>query len=239
MTNGAVYDFLRDCQTIIEISFVLDSQLFFFYTFPSNSKIKQVFREDTMGRTNTIHLAHRETTFPCVLNFANIRLYAFVTLFVAMDVAIPWLCHYIHPLAGPTFLPMFFFILLAGLLFGWRAGLLVGILTPLVNYGISGMPFLERLPMIVIEASFYGLSAGLIRERFRLNVFWSLLGAMVIGRLAVTLALLIMHWSGDSNSPSIVWQAIKQGWPGIALQLILLPTISTALEKLSAFGHHE
>ncbi|MDO9528529.1 MAG: ECF transporter S component [Syntrophales bacterium] len=193
-----------------------------------------------MGRTRTIHLAHREAAFPCVLKFANFRLYAFVTLFVAMDVAIPWLCHCIHPLAGPTFLPMFFFILLAGLLFGWRAGIMVGILTPLVSYGFSGMPFLERLPTIVIEASFYGLSAGLFRERFKLNVFWSLLGAMVVGRLAAALALLIMHWSGDSNSPVLVWQAIKQGWPGIAIQLVFLPTISIVLEKISSTsGHHE
>jgi len=193
-----------------------------------------------MGRTLTIHLAHGEAAFPYVLKFADVRLYAFVTLFVAMDVAVPWLCHTIHPLAGPIFLPMFFFILLAGLLFGWRAGLLVGILTPLVSYGISGMPFLERLPTIVIEASFYGLSAGLFRERFKLNVFWSLLGAMVIGRLAAALALLIMHWSGDSNSPVLVWQAIKQGWPGIAIQLVFLPTISIVLEKFSSTsGHHE
>jgi len=199
-----------------------------------------VFREDTMGRTHTFHLSPGEKTYPFVLNFADVRLYAFVTIFVAMDVAIPWLCHFIHPLAGPIFLPMFFFILLAGLLFGWRAGLLVGILTPLVSYGISGMPFLERLPTIVIEASFYGLSAGLFREQFKLNVFWSLLGAMVIGRLTAALALLIMHWSGDSNSPVLVWQAIKQGWPGIALQLVFLPTISIVLEKFYLkSGHHE
>ena len=193
-----------------------------------------------MGRTHILHLSPGEKAYPCVLKFADVRLYAFVTLFVAMDVAIPWLCHYIHPLAGPIFLPMFFFILLAGLLFGWRAGLLVGILTPLVSYGISGMPFLERLPIIVIEASFYGLSAGLFRERFKLNVFWSLLGAVVVGRLTSALALLIMHWSGDSNSPVLVWQAIKQGWPGIAIQLVFLPTISIVLEKLSSTSrHHE
>lgn len=192
-----------------------------------------------MGSTHTLHLSQGEKAYPRVLKFADVRLYAFVTLFVAMDVTIPWLCHSIHPLAGPIFLPMFFFILLAGLLFGWRAGLLVGILTPLISYGISGMPLLERLPIIVIEASLYGLSAGLLRERLKLNVFFSLLGAMVVGRLVVALALLIMHWSGDSNSPSIVWQSIKLGWPGIALQLVFLPTISTVLEKRSTLGHHE
>jgi uncharacterized membrane protein len=183
-----------------------------------------------MGRTDIVHLSSREAVFPHVLKFTNLRLYAFVVLFVAMDVAIPWFCHYVHPLAGPTFLPMFFFILLAGLLFGWRAGLLVGILTPLVSYGISGMPFLERLPRIVIEASFYGLSAGLLRERFKLNILWSLLGAIIIGRFAVVLALLIIYW-GNVNPLVVIWQAAKQGWPGIVIQLAFLPLISTVLER--------
>ena len=116
---------------------------------------------------------------------------------------------------------------------------MVGILTPLVSYGISGMPFLERLPRIVIEASFYGLSVGLLREQFKLNVLWSLLGAIIIGRFAVVLALLIMHWGG-ANPLVVVWQAAKQGWPGIVIQLAFLPLISTVLERFfSTSGHYD
>jgi len=182
---------------------------------------------------NTALISTRTPVFPYVLRFTNLRLYAFVTLFVALDVAIPWFCHWIHPLAGPMFLPMFFFILLAGLLFGWRAGLLVGTLTPLISYGISGMPLLPLLPGILAEAVFYGLVAGLLRERFKVNVFWSLVGAMIAGRFAGGLAVLIVYWSA-ANPFASIWEAAKLGWPGIVIQLTLLPLISAELERLFA-----
>ena len=103
---------------------------------------------------NTLQISADELVFPRVLKFSDFRLYTYVGIFVALDVAIPWLCHIIHPLTGPMFLPMFFFVLLAGVLFGWRAGVLVGLLTPLVSYGISGMPLPQVLPRIITEAAF-------------------------------------------------------------------------------------
>jgi hypothetical protein len=92
--------------------------------------------------------------FPKVLVYTDIRSYAFTAIFVALAVATPWVFHHFY-LAGPTFLPMHIFVLLAGLLFGWRAGLIVGLFTPLVSYGVSGMPVLTLLPQIVVELSFY------------------------------------------------------------------------------------
>lgn len=160
--------------------------------------------------------------FPCVLKFADMRLYVFVVAFVALDVAVPWACHYLSPLAGATFLPMFFFTLLAGLLSGWRAGLLVGFLTPLISFGVSGMPVLPVLPQIVIETSVFGLAAGLLYGRLRLNIVGSVLGAIVAGYLALGLAVLALH-SGQVNPILWVWQAVQQGAPGIAIQLVGLP----------------
>jgi len=182
-----------------------------------------------MNNLDAEQVLPKTSAFPLILRFTDVRLYAFTTGFVVLSVAIPWACHQIHPLTGPTFLPMFFFILPAGLLFGWRAGLVVGFLTPLVSYGISGMPFLWRLPQIVIEACVFGLAAGLLRERFRLNVIWSLLGAMVIGRLALGLAVLAIHL-GEVNPLIWVWQVTQQGWPGIAIQLVFLPVIVRILD---------
>jgi len=183
-----------------------------------------------MSNSTAQQIAPRVVTFPYALKFTDTRLYIFVSVFVALDVAVPWACHLIHPLAGATFLPMFFFTLLASLLFGWRAGLMVGFLTPLISYGLSGMPLLWRLPQIVIENSILGLSAGFLRERFKLNIIWSLLGAMVLGRLALALAILAIHF-GEVNPLSWVWQTIQQGWPGIAIQLVCLPLIVLGLDS--------
>ena len=81
------------------------------------------------------------------LEFKDVRLYIFSAAFISLDVLVPWLTHHFGGVqAGSIFLPMFFFILLAGLLGGWRAGLLVGLFTPLASFGVCGMPLLPVLP---------------------------------------------------------------------------------------------
>jgi hypothetical protein len=169
--------------------------------------------------------------FPIVLKYTDIRSYVFTFVFVLLDVLVPWVCHQFH-LAGPTFLPMHIFVLLAGLLFGWRAGLIVGFLTPLASYAVSGLPVLRILPQIVVELSTYGLVVGIIREKFNLRPIWSLIGAMISGRLALGLTVLSIYLIvGEVYSPlgvaanplSVVWAVINQGWPGIVIQLALIP----------------
>ena len=169
--------------------------------------------------------------FPMVLKYTDIRTFAFVFVFVSLSVLVPWAFHHFH-LGGPTFLPMHIFVLAAGLLFGWRAGLIVGLLTPLASNVISGMPVLQILPQIVVELSAYGLVAGILREKLHLRVIWSLLGAMIGGRLALFLAVLITYpILGESYSlleveasPLLsLWSVIRQGWPGIVIQLVSIP----------------
>jgi len=180
--------------------------------------------------------------FPMVLKYTNIRSYVFTFVFVLLSVLVPWAFHQFH-LAGPTFLPMHIFVLVAGLLFGWRAGLIVGLLTPLASNVISGMPVLRILPQIVVELSAYGLVAGILREKLNLRVIWSLLGAMIGGRLALFLAVLITYLIlGESYSPLGVetspilslWSTIRQGWLGIVIQLVAIPTAIWLAVKFAA-----
>ena len=98
----------------------------------------------------------RSQPFPVILKYTEIRSYIFTTGFVLLNVAVPWIFHQFH-LAGPTFLPMHIFVLMAGLLFGWRTGLIVGLLSPLASYATSGMPVLRILPQIVMLIPFYFL----------------------------------------------------------------------------------
>lgn len=164
------------------------------------------------------------------LKFSDARLYVFASAFMALDVLIPWVCHYVHPLAGLTFLPMHIFVILAGLLFGWRAGLLVGLFTPLISFGVSGMPVLAILPRITVELSAYGLAAGFLRGKLNLRILWALIGTMVIGRLALGLAVLLFSW-GEANPLLYVWSVIEQGWPGMLIQLIIIPPLARVLSN--------
>jgi uncharacterized membrane protein len=175
------------------------------------------------------------------LKFKDIGSYLVTGVFIVLAVLVPWIFHQFH-LAGATFLPMHIFVLIAGLLFGWRAGLLVGLFTPMVSYFISGMPALNILPQVVIEVSAYGFIAGILRERYNLRTIWSLLGAMIGGRLILLLAISLAYViSGQSYSPlgqetgplASIWSTVQQGWPGIAIQLALIPAVVWLAEKFN------
>lgn len=184
----------------------------------------------------------RPQPFPIILKYTDVRSYIFTGVFVLLSVAVPLVFHQFH-LAGPTYLPMHIFVLVAGLLFGWRAGLIVGFFTPLASYAVSGMPMLPVLPQIIIELSIYGLTAGILREKFNLRLIWSLLGAMVAGRLALCLVVLVIYLIAgkvygplglEANPFLVVWSVIKQGWPGIVIQLASIPAGIWLVGKLAA-----
>lgn len=73
---------------------------------------------------------------PIVLKFTDVRSYIIAAVFILLDVLVPRLFHSFH-LAGATYLLMHIFVLMAGLLFGWCAGLIVGLLTPISSYAVS------------------------------------------------------------------------------------------------------
>jgi len=169
---------------------------------------------------------------PLSLRLADVRTYLIIAAFVVLSVLIPWAFHR-FPAAGPTYLPMHFFIFAAALAAGWQAGAIVGLLTPFASYAVSGMPPLTILPQVAVEVTAYGLIAGLLRQKFHLNVVWSLLGAMVAGRIALLIAVYIVQAiTGNVYSPlgpsatpfGAVWNTIAQSWPGILAQVVLIPT---------------
>ncbi len=189
---------------------------------------------------NRILTASESLPLPRVLKYTDVRSYAFTAVFVSLAVATPWVFHQFH-LAGPRFLPMHIFVLAAGLLFGWRAGLAVGLFTPLASYAVSGMPALTILPQTLVEISAYGLVAGILREKFNLRMIWALIGAMIAGRLALLATVSLIYLAGNiysplgtANSPlAVLGTAVSLGWPGIAIQLASIPLLLKLLEKLA------
>ena len=168
---------------------------------------------------------------PLSLRLSDIRAYVVIAVFVLLSVLTPWAFHQFH-LAGATYLPMHFFIFIAAVAAGWQAGIIVGLLTPLASYAVSGMPALTILPQVAVEVTIYGLLAGLLRQKFHLSVVWSLLGAMIGGRLALLVSVIfIQAITGNVYSPlgtaatpyAAVWNTIAQSWPGMLAQLVLIP----------------
>ena len=65
-------------------------------------------------------------------NYSELRTYVFAMLFVVGNIVLPQLCHLI-PQGGLTWLPIYFFTLVAAYKYGWKVGLLTAIASPIIN----------------------------------------------------------------------------------------------------------
>lgn len=177
--------------------------------------------------TQTKVLPAGRQALPEVLTFLEAKYYIFSTVFVASAVFFPWVAHQFH-IAGQIYLPMHFFVLIAGFLFGWRTGIFVGIVSPIISYSLTQMPAMILLPQVVIELLVYGLAIGILREK-NLNIWISLFSAMILGRLARIIFILVFASKMDPV------KFIQISLPGMILQLALIPVIIYLLQKF-AFG---
>jgi niacin transporter len=139
------------------------------------------------------------------------------------------------------FLPMHVSVLLAGCFLGWKYGLLVGAVTPLLSFLTTGMPPAPMLFLMLAELGFYGLASGVFnqllrsRERGSLpRISLAVLLAQLCGRAAYAAALLLLGTLPGVRGvpgPEAVFAAAA-GWPGILLQLALVPALVRALHKI-------
>lgn len=153
-------------------------------------------------------------------------------LFLAIGIIIPYIFH-VTSLPGQIFLPMHIPVLLCGVILGKRYGLIIGILLPFVNSVLLGMPpiFPTGLSM-AFELATYGLVTGLLYKDKKCNIFVSLIGAMVIGRIVSGIANYILLTVGGSGFvfTAFLTTTFAKAIPGIIIQLILIPVILKAVE---------
>jgi niacin transporter len=187
-------------------------------------------------------IAINAQSMPLTLKLTDVKTYGIIAAFVSLSVLTPWAFHQFQ-FAGATYLPMHFFIFAAALAGGWQMGAIVGLLTPFASFAVSGMPALTVLPQVAVEVTVYGLLAGLLRQKFNLRATWSLLGAMIGGRVALLIAVAIVQAvTGSVYSPlgatatpfSAVWNTVAQSWPGMLIQLALIPAAFWAVGRFTA-----
>jgi len=132
-----------------------------------------------------------------------------------------------HVLDAPVrwLLPMHWPVILAGLIYGWRGGLAVGMLAPVLSFTLSGLPTHVMLPVMTAELATYGFIAGFLRERLFWSAYLSVGLALVAGRLVYMglTALLACHTGG-------YWEYLVVSLvPGTAAglgMLLLLPSLA-------------
>jgi len=98
------------------------------------------------------------------LGLADARLYLATAAMVLGNLALPWAVHQI-PGAGPMLMPILFFTLVAGWRFGALAGVLTGVLSPLANHFLTGMPPAPALTGLILQSALLAVLAAGIGAR--------------------------------------------------------------------------
>ena len=159
---------------------------------------------------------------------------------IALAVLLPQLVHLaLGAPGGMQWLPMYLPVLLGGCLLGWKWGLGVGILSPVVSFAItsligSPMPALARLPYMIVELAVFAAVSGLFSRKIAQNgwmAFPAVLLAQVSGRL-VFLAVAAVFESVSPLSAATVWSQIQTGLLGMVLQAVLVPFAVMGLRLL-------
>lgn len=100
------------------------------------------------------------------LGYSRVKTYVTALLFVAGNIVLPQLFHLV-PQGGVTWLPIYFFTLVGAYKYGWKAGLLTAVLSPLLNSWWFGMPAPAVLPAILLKSVLLAVGAGLVAVRFQ------------------------------------------------------------------------
>lgn len=160
-------------------------------------------------------------------------------LLIAIGVIIPSIFHSVG-IAGNIFLPMHVPVLLGGFLLSPIYAFLVGILTPLLNSLLTGMPPLFPMAIIMVfELGIYGLVASYLYRKLKVPVIISLILSMIVGRLVsgAVVYILALSFSTVKMDPLLfVKGGIITGLPGIIIQIVLIPILMHAINRYTTIN---
>ena len=147
------------------------------------------------------------------LGYSRVKTYVTALLFVAGNIVLPQLFHLV-PQGGVTWLPIYFFTLVGAYKYGWKAGLLTAVLSPVINSLLFGMPTAAALPAILLKSACLAIVAGLTAARFH-KASLLLLAAVVVAYQAIGF---IGEWA-ITGSAYLAAQDLRMGIPGMLLQI--------------------
>ena len=171
-----------------------------------------------------------KTTLP-----SDTRRMVLAGMLTAVGILLPFVCAHGLAIPGTIFLPMHIPVFLIGLLCGPVYGGLCGCVIPALNSVLTGMPAVyPNLPLMAAELLVYGLVSGLIYHKTALKdkrwgVCPALIAAMLCGRAIYGVLFQVLLLASPDMRALSVWSAFVTGLPSIAVQLVVVPTITVAL----------
>lgn len=167
---------------------------------------------------------------------------SFSSICIALGIILPFLTGQI-PEIGSMLLPMHIPVLICGFICGWKYGLLVGLITPLLRSVSFGMPPIYPTAIAMsFELAAYGFISGLLfkivnkKLNFILSVYSTLILALIIGRIVwgfVRFGIGMIDKTNIFSFELFLSGAVISCWPGIIIQLFIVPILLLTLKKLN------
>lgn len=155
------------------------------------------------------------------------------SVLLALGIILPMIIH-MAGINGSIFLPMHIPVLIGGLIIGSPLGLIIGILSPIINHFLTGMPPVPILWIMLVELPLYGLVSGYLYRKVKMTLLPSLIFSMILGRVGAAIMALVLGKVFGLPIPPIdlyVKGITLTALPGIIIQIALIPTIVKAYEK--------
>lgn len=173
----------------------------------------------------------------------NIYNLALAAMFLAIGLILPFFTGQIKQI-GNMLLPMHIPVFLCGLICGWKYGLVVGCIMPLLRSTLFGMPVMfPSAVAMAFELMAYGFVIGFLYEKSRWHcikaLYRCMIAAMISGRIVWGLVMIVLLGFGSTGFTfqAFLGGALLNAVPGIIIQLIIIPAIMLALKRTGLMPH--
>ena len=161
--------------------------------------------------------------------FTNSKKLVISGMMLALGLILPYATAHGFGLQGNILLPMHIPVLMCGFICGPVYGALCGLVLPVINSLLTGMPAMYPMALIMTsELTTYGLVSGILGKAYSASgklwvLYPTLIVSMAAGRLMYGLVAWLLLFTGAAAGNFSVITSIITGLPGIAIQLLLIP----------------
>ena len=163
-------------------------------------------------------------------------------MFLALSFVLPFFTGQIQQI-GSMLLPMHIPIILCSLFCSGKYGFLVGLIAPVMRSAIFNMPPMYPTAIAMsVKLAVLGFLVGFIYEKMKkqniTSLYISLIISILISRLFWALAMCLLLGTGENGFTLSMFftMAFVKAFPGIALQLVLVPAIVYLKESKLKFN---
>lgn len=158
-------------------------------------------------------------------------------MMLAIALLLPFLTGQLQAI-GQMLTPMHVPVLLCGMICGPIYGLAVGVVAAPLRFILFGMPQMPNVLYMTAELASYGFLSGLfyqILPKRKICLYISLLLSMIGGRIAYAFMFITVNLSNAKSVEAltlpIISATVLTAWPGMIIQIVLIPTLLIVLEK--------